>query len=282
MIVSLSFFYHIITSLESPSPFLPFALASPTRAAVLRGRRCYAHGDIRATAGQGAPGRYPAAGGIVPPLPVGRGQRLCPRRGNDAMSLSANALCRPAPSSVGAPIKRGPGLFPAPPGAAGAQSAHKAGAGAFGPRPCFGFAGPPGRQNTAAPRAVRSFSAARAHLPPPLLRPLLPPAGREKTMRPAPLRSGCPRRSQSAIIGSHCDLPSPTVARIWRSPARPPGAQHVCNRMGKPSVLFFPGEIAQGHGQMPIICNKQKPRSRKAGLATTGLHRIQGALFGLL
>ncbi len=39
-----------------------------------------------------------------------------------------------------------------PGGAAGAHSAHKAWAGTFGPRPCFGFAGPLGPQNAAAPR----------------------------------------------------------------------------------------------------------------------------------
>ena len=38
-----------------------------------------------------------------------------------------------------------------PGGAAGAHSAHNAGAGAFGPRPCVGFAGPPGPPNAAAP-----------------------------------------------------------------------------------------------------------------------------------
>ena len=40
-----------------------------------------------------------------------------------------------------------------PGGAAGAHSAHKAWAGALGPRPCFGFAGPSGPQNAAAPPA---------------------------------------------------------------------------------------------------------------------------------
>ncbi len=39
-----------------------------------------------------------------------------------------------------------------PGGAAGAHSAHKAWAGTFGPRPYFGFAGPLGPQNAAAPR----------------------------------------------------------------------------------------------------------------------------------
>ena len=42
-----------------------------------------------------------------------------------------------------------------PGGAAGAHSAHKAWAGALGPRPCFGFAGPSGPQNAAAPPPQR-------------------------------------------------------------------------------------------------------------------------------
>ena len=166
------------------------------------------------------------------------------------------------------PLSAGPGFSQPRPGRRARTARTKQGLGPSAPAPALVLPARRAGKTPPPPRAVRSFSAARAHLPPPLLRPLLPPAGREKTMRPAPLRSGCPRRSQSAIIGSHCDLPSPTVARIWRSPARPPGAQYVCNRMGKPSVLFFPGEIAQGHGQMPIICNKQKPpqsQSRPCG-----------------
>ena len=177
----------------------------------------------------------------MPPLPVGRGQRLCPRRGNDAMSLSANALCRPAPSSVGAPIKRGPGLFPAPPGGGRAQRAQSRGGG-LRPPPLLWFCRPAGPAKHRRPPRRPSFLRRQGALPAPPFASASPSCGREKTMRPAPLRSGCPRRSQSAIIGSHCDLPSPTVARIWRSPARPPGAQHVCNRMGKPSVLFFRGK----------------------------------------
>ena len=39
-------------------------------------------------------------------------------------------------------------------GAAGALRAHKAWAGANGPRPCFGFVGPSGPQNAAAPPRV--------------------------------------------------------------------------------------------------------------------------------
>ena len=190
----------------------------------------------------------------------------------------------PAPSHQGfappGPVERGPGLFPAPPGGGRAQRAQSRG-GAFGPCPCFGFAGPPGRQNAAAPRAALPSSAAKAHCLPPLFAAASPSCGREKTMRPAPLRSGCPRRSQSAIIGSHCDLPSPTVARIWRSPARPPGAQYVSNPASEASALFPSGNTARPQVD-PGFCNKQKPRGRKADLAATGVHMIQGALFRLL
>ncbi len=45
-----------------------------------------------------------------------------------------------------------------PGGAAGAHSAHKAWAGTFGPRPYFGFAGPLGPQNAAAPRRDPTLS----------------------------------------------------------------------------------------------------------------------------
>ena len=46
--------------------------------------------------------------------------------------------------------------------------------GAFGPRPCFGFAGPSGPQNAAAPpRTLAATSSPRASPPPPALRRLL-------------------------------------------------------------------------------------------------------------
>ena len=66
-----------------------------------------------------------------------------------------------------------------PGGAAGAHSAHKTGAGALGPRPCFGFAGPSGPQNAAAPRRNPTTPAyPRASAPSPALGRLPGSAGR--------------------------------------------------------------------------------------------------------
>ncbi len=76
---------------------------------------------------------------------------------------------------------KGPGKNRSVPGgAAGAHSAHTAGAGAFGPRPCGGFAGPSGPQNAAAPPRTppRQLSNPRASPPPPALRRLPGSAGR--------------------------------------------------------------------------------------------------------
>ena len=87
-----------------------------------------------------------------------------------------------------------------PGGAAGAHSAHKAGAGAFGPRPCFGFAGPPGRQNTAAPR--RNPTAPRTPAPAHLRRPCggcLGGAGRSG--------QACGGRRRLAAVGWPCGPP---------------------------------------------------------------------------
>ena len=61
--------------------------------AVLRAGWCYAHGDRRAQAGEGGLRRQPAAVRMKPPLPVGHGQRLCPRGGAVAVLLPAIVSC---------------------------------------------------------------------------------------------------------------------------------------------------------------------------------------------
>ena len=131
-------FYHIISLLLSPSPCGPI-LATAASSKPLRARR-YSR-TVRCNS------LDPAARGkrMMPPLPVNHGQRLCPRR-----------LAQPLPFPPGFCAARArrawARAFPSPPRAAGAHSAHKAWAGTFGPRPCFGFAGPLGPQNAAAPR----------------------------------------------------------------------------------------------------------------------------------
>ena len=90
-----------------------------------------------------------------------------------------------------------------PRGAAGAHSAHKAGAGAFGPRPCFGFAGPSGPQNAAAPRVAQ-------RQPPP--------------RSPAHLRrpyGGCPgeREGRGGLAGG---------GGVWRPRGGPQGRPSAC------------------------------------------------------
>ena len=67
----------------TPTSFLPRAL---------RGRRPYAGGDSRATAAVGGLRQSPAAGRMKPPLPVGHGQRLCPRGRAVAVSLLDGVL----------------------------------------------------------------------------------------------------------------------------------------------------------------------------------------------
>ena len=67
----------------TPTSFLPRAL---------RGRRPYAGGDSRATAAVGGLRQSPGAGRCKPPLPVGHGQRLCPRGRAVAVSLLDGVL----------------------------------------------------------------------------------------------------------------------------------------------------------------------------------------------
>ena len=67
----------------TPTSFLPRAL---------RGRRPYAGGDSRATAAVGGLRQSPGAGRMKPPLPVGHGQRLCPRGRAVAVSLLDGVL----------------------------------------------------------------------------------------------------------------------------------------------------------------------------------------------
>ena len=67
----------------TPTSFLPRAL---------RGRRPYAGGDSRATAAVGGLRQSPGAGRFKPPLPVGHGQRLCPRGRAVAVSLLDGVL----------------------------------------------------------------------------------------------------------------------------------------------------------------------------------------------
>ena len=67
----------------TPTSFLPRAL---------RGRRPYAGGDSRATAAVGGLRQSPGAGRMKPPLPVGHGQRLCPRGRAVAASLLDGVL----------------------------------------------------------------------------------------------------------------------------------------------------------------------------------------------
>ena len=176
-------FYHIISLLLSPSPCGPI-LATAASSKPLRARR-YSR-TVRCNS------LDPAARGkrMMPPLPVNHGQRLCPRR-----------LAQPLPFPPGFCAARArrawARAFPSPPRAAGAHSAHKAGAGASGPRPCFGFAGPPGRQNTAAPRAVLPPPPRRIACPPfcGRLSPACQPAGKRRL--PPPL--GRPARSMFPI-----------------------------------------------------------------------------------
>ena len=106
-----------------------------------------------------------------------------------------------------------------PGGAAGAHSAHNAGAGAFGPRPCVGFAGPPGPPNAAAPPAhpQRRPPTPCASAPPPALRRLARRAG----------RSGRPCGG-GGVQGPRPKAPAPEHARSracpaaggWASPTR--------------------------------------------------------------
>ena len=81
---------------------------------------------------------------MKPPLPVGHGQRLCPRGRNRCRDPSCLGLSARPHRAWGRAFRCLFGVGGSDggrAGAAGARSAHTAGAGAFGPRPCGGFAG---------------------------------------------------------------------------------------------------------------------------------------------
>ena len=159
----------------------------------------------------------------------------------------------PSPSHQGfappGPVERGPGLFPAPPGGGRAQRAQSRGGGPSAPAPALVL--PARRAGKTPPPPAPSF------LPPPPRRIACPPF--------------CGRLSPACQPAGKRRLP----------PARPPGAQYVSNPASEASALFPSGNTARPQVD-PGFCNKQKPRGRKADLAATGVHMIQGALFRLL
>ena len=69
-----------------------FATPTSLLPRALRGRRPYAGGDSRATAAVGGLRQSPGAGRCKPPLPIGHGQRLCPRGRAVAVSLLDGVL----------------------------------------------------------------------------------------------------------------------------------------------------------------------------------------------
>ena len=178
----------------------------------------------------------------MPPLPVNHGQRLCPRR-----------LAQPRPFPPGFCAARArrawARAFPSPPGRRARTARTKQGRG-LRPLPLLWFCRPAGPAKHRRPPRRPSFLRRQGALPVPLFAAAsLLPANR-------PGKDGCPRQAARRAV--------------------------CLQSYGQTQRSFFPGEIAQGHGQMPIICNKQKPRGRKADLAATGVHMIQGALFRLL
>ena len=186
----------------------------------------------------------PAARGkrMMPPLPVNHGQRLCPRR-----------LAQPRPFPPGFYAARArrawARAFPSPPGRRARTARTKQGRGPSAPAPALVL--PARRAGKTPPPPAPSF------LPPPPRRIACPPF--------------CGRLSPACQPAGKRRLP----------PARPPGAQYVSNPASEASALFPSGNTARPQVD-PGFCNKQKPRGRKADLAATGVHMIQGALFRLL
>ena len=123
--------------------------------------QCYAHGDIPTPSAPVVSPWSPAAGRLFP---------RCPRPTGSGFSLGNPGWPHPfLPSSCTArAIDRRPGLYPPSPRGGGRAKRAQSRGGAFGPRPCFGFAGPKGRKNAAAPPPLA--------LPPtPKAQPPLPP-----------------------------------------------------------------------------------------------------------
>ena len=99
-----------------------------------------------------------------------------------------------------------------------AQRAQRRGGG-LGPRPCVGFAGPPGPQNAAAPRRNPTTPAyPRASAPPPALRRL--PGAQEGSGRPAGAAAFRGRGQRPRPL----NMPAAGLARLRAGGRRPPAA----------------------------------------------------------
>ena len=125
-------------------------------------------------------------------------------------------------------------------GAAGAHSAHNAGAGALGPRPCVGFAGPSGPQNAAAPR--RNPTAPRTPAPAHLRRPY----------------GGCPA-AQEGWGGPRGG------GGVWQA-RRPHGAAGPPNKIASPG-LKAPGSLFQDASRPAAAPPRRVFRQRQKGSA---------------
>ena len=162
-------------------------------------------------------------------------------------------------------------------GAAGAHSAHKAGAGALGPRPCFGFAGPSGPQNAAAPRRNPTTPAyPRASAPPPALGRLPGSAGRMGRTCGGRRRSGAGAKGPGPRT---CPLPGkPGSGRVGVAhPPPPPSAGFSTNakKRNAKSQAFRPTQPRPVHRPEKGGSDREPLRgrlqpSRRKGASPTG------------
>ena len=162
-----------------------------------------------------------------------------------------------------------------------AQRAHRRG-GAFGPRPCGGFAGPSGPQNAAAPPRTppRQPSSPRASAPPPALRRLPGSAGRmgrtcggRRRLAAGGRPQGRPPACQTKERGPGPRAPGPALSGRFASCRRPPppGFPPTPKRQRKarPHALWA-GHINDGrkvHGNIPVPLGKAAAHTLRAAAA---------------